>query len=142
MRRLTSCFTQKAYILSKTAIIVDDSKLSRMHVRAMILRNKPDWSVLEAANGAELFQKLNEAPVDVAIIDYNMPGDNGVDTAAKLRQTHPEVHIAVITANAQDAVVSGIRALGAAFMPKPLEEEQVSRFLNSTALPRRRAAQE
>ncbi|KAA0577704.1 response regulator transcription factor [Azospirillum sp. Sh1] len=127
--------------MSKTAIIVDDSKLSRMHVRAMVLRNKPDWSVVEAANGDELFKTLQGTPVDVAIIDYNMPGDNGVDTAAKLRQSHPDVHIAIITANAQDAVVSGIRAVGAAFMPKPLEEEQVARFLNSAALPPRRPAQ-
>ncbi|WP_335645202.1 response regulator transcription factor [Azospirillum humicireducens] len=132
---------QKAYILGKTAIIVDDSKLSRMHVRAMVLRNKPDWSVVEAANGDELFKTLQDTPVDVAIIDYNMPGDNGVETAAKLRAGHPNVHIAIITANAQDAVVSGIRALGAAFMPKPLEEEQVARFLNSTALPLRRPSQ-
>ncbi len=135
-------YHQKAYNVSKTAIIVDDSKLSRMHVRAMILRQKPDWSVVEAANGNELFQKLDEGAVDVAIIDYNMPGDNGVDTAAKLRRSHPDIHIAIITANAQDAVVSGIRALGAAFMPKPLDEEQVGRFLASTALPRRRAPQE
>lgn len=127
--------------MSKTAIIVDDSKLSRMHVRAMVLRNKPDWAVVEAANGDELFKTLRDTPVDVAIIDYNMPGDNGVDTAAKLRQSHPDVHIAIITANAQDAVVSGIRAVGAAFMPKPLEEEQVARFLNSTALPARRPNQ-
>ncbi|AWU97478.1 response regulator (plasmid) [Azospirillum ramasamyi] len=122
-------------------IIVDDSKLSRMHVRAMVLRNKPDWSVVEAANGDELFRTIQDTPVDVAIIDYNMPGDNGVETAAKLRTSHPNVHVAIITANAQDAVVTGIRAVGAAFMPKPLEEEQVTRFLNSTALPPRRAAQ-
>ncbi|SMH33583.1 response regulator transcription factor [Azospirillum agricola] len=128
--------------MSKTAIIVDDSKLSRMHVRAMILRHKPDWSVVEAASGDELFQKLDETAVDVAIIDYNMPGDNGVEAAAKLRAAKPEIHIAIITANAQDAVVSGIRAVGAAFMPKPLDEEQVSRFLASTALPRRRTAPE
>ncbi|KAA0592909.1 DNA-binding NarL/FixJ family response regulator [Azospirillum lipoferum] len=127
--------------MGKTAIIVDDSKLSRMHVRAMVLRNKPDWAVVEAANGDELFRILQDTPVDVAIIDYNMPGDNGVETAAKLRQSHPDVHIAIITANAQDAVVSGIRAVGAAFMPKPLEEEQVTRFLNSTALPPRRSTQ-
>ncbi|CAO3362567.1 response regulator [Azospirillum palustre] len=127
--------------MSKTAIIVDDSKLSRMHVRAMVLRNKPDWTVVEAANGDELFKTLQNTPVDVAIIDYNMPGDNGVETAAKLRQSHPGIHIAIITANAQDAVVSGIRGVGAAFMPKPLEEEQVVRFLNSTALPLRRPTQ-
>lgn len=33
--------------------------------------------------------------------------------------------------------MSGIRALGAAFMPKPLEEEQMVRFLAAASLPRR-----
>ncbi|MDQ0531580.1 response regulator [Azospirillum picis] len=120
---------------------MDDSKLSRMHVRAMVLRNKPDWTVVEAANGDELFRTLESTPVDIAIIDYNMPGDNGVETAAKLRSSRPGVHIAVITANAQDAVVAGIRAVGAAFMPKPLEEEQMVRFLGSAMLPPRRPPQ-
>jgi DNA-binding NarL/FixJ family response regulator len=96
--------------------------------------------VIEAGSGAELFRKLTDSTIQIAIIDFNMPGDNGLDVAAKLRSERPDVHIAIITANAQDAVVAGIRALDAAFMPKPLEEEQMVRFLTSTALPRRRPA--
>lgn len=107
----------------------------------MIQRRQPDWSVVEAANGDELFRNLEENEAEVAIIDFNMPGANGLETAAKLREERPDIHIAIITANAQDSVVSGIRALGAAFMPKPLDEEQVGRFLASTLLPRRRASQ-
>jgi len=125
--------------LSKTVIVVDDSKLSRMHVRGIILRNKPDWTVVEAANSAELYGKLDESNIHIAIIDFNMPGDNGLEAAARLREKRPDIHIAIITANAQDSVVSGIRDLGAAFMPKPLDEEQVARFLASAALPRRAA---
>lgn len=125
--------------MSKTVIVVDDSKLSRMHVRGIILRNKPDWTVLEAANSDELYGKLDESDIQIAIIDFNMPGDNGLEAAARLRAKRPDIHIAIITANAQDAVVSGIRDLGAAFMPKPLDEEQVVRFLASAALPRRAA---
>lgn len=127
--------------MSKTVVVVDDSKLSRMHVRSLVQRHRPDWPVVEAANGDELFRTLNESGAEVAIIDFNMPGANGLETAAKLREERPDIHIAIITANAQDAVVSGIRALGAAFMPKPLDEEQVGRFLASTLLPRRRAPQ-
>jgi len=123
--------------LSKTVIVVDDSKLSRMHVRGIILRNKPDWTVIEAANSAELYGKLDESDIHIAIIDFNMPGDNGLEAAARLLQAKPDIRVAIITANAQDAVVSGIRALGAAFMPKPLEEEQMARFLTAASLPRR-----
>lgn len=123
--------------MSKTVIVVDDSKLSRMHVRGIILRNRPDWSIVEAANSEELYAKLAESDIHIAIIDFNMPGDNGLDAAKRLRETRPDIHIAIITANAQDSVVSGIRELGAAFMPKPLDEEQVARFLTASDLPRR-----
>ncbi|AWK88638.1 response regulator transcription factor [Azospirillum thermophilum] len=126
--------------MSKTVIVVDDSKLSRMHVRSLVLRHQPEWSVMEAANGDELFAKLGENTVDVAIIDFNMPGDNGLEVAEKLRARKPDVQMGIITANGQESVVSGIRALGAAFLPKPLDEEQVARFLAAAALPRRRAS--
>lgn len=126
--------------MNKNVIIVDDSKLSRMHLRGIVLRNRPDWTVSEAANAAELFQNLDKSTIHIAIIDYNMPGMNGLDAAVEVRQRHPDVHIAMVTANAQDAVVSGIRALGAAFLPKPVDEEQIKHFLSSTLLPRRPAA--
>lgn len=126
--------------MSKTIIVVDDSKLSRMHIRGIVARNKPDWTVVEAANSGELYGKLDDGELHVAIIDFNMPGDTGLDAAARLKAAKPDIHIAIITANAQDAVVSGIRALGAAFMPKPLDEEQVARFLAAADLPRPRAA--
>ncbi|HYH20338.1 MAG TPA: response regulator [Azospirillum sp.] len=126
--------------MNKNVIIVDDSKLSRMHLRGIVLRHRPEWTVSEAANALELFQELDKGNIHIAIIDYNMPGMNGLDAAMEVRQRHPDVHIAMVTANAQDAVVAGIRALGAAFLPKPVDEEQIKHFLASTLLPRRPAA--
>ncbi|MGQ9369615.1 response regulator transcription factor [Azospirillum sp. ST 5-10] len=123
--------------MSKSVIVVDDSKLSRMHLRGIVLRNKPDWTVTEAGDSTEMFSALDRDDVHVAIIDYNMPGLNGLETAARLRESRPDVHIAIVTANAQDSIVAGIRAIGAAFLPKPVDEEQVARFLASTLLPRR-----
>lgn len=126
--------------MSKTVIVVDDSKLSRMHLRSIVLRHRPEWTVLEAANGDELLDALAEGDIHIAIIDYNMPGMNGLDAAAELRRRAPDTHIALVTANAQDAVLAGIRELHAAFLPKPVDEEQVARFLTSTLLPRRPAS--
>ncbi len=111
-----------------------------MHLRGVVLRNRPDWTVKEAGNGDELFAFLAESPIHIAIIDYNMPGMNGLDVAAELHRRQPDVHIAMVTANAQDSVVAGIRELHAAFLPKPVDEEQVARFLTSTLLPRRPGA--
>lgn len=123
--------------MSKSVIVVDDSKLSRMHLRGIVLRHKPDWTVLEAGDSTAMFSTLEAADVHVAIIDYNMPGLNGLDAATQLRESRPDVHIAIVTANAQDSIIAGIRDIGAAFLPKPVDEDQVARFLSSTLLPRR-----
>lgn len=126
--------------VSRTVIIVDDSKLSRMHLRGLVLRHRPDWTVKEAGSGDELFSTLAEGPIHIAIIDYNMPGMNGLEVAAELKRRQDDAHVAVVTANAQDSVIAGIRELHAAFLPKPVDEEQVARFLASTLLPRRPGA--
>lgn len=111
-----------------------------MHLRGIVLRNRPDWTVKEAGSGDELFATLAKSPIHIAIIDYNMPGMNGLEVAAELKRRQGDVHIAMVTANAQDTVVAGIRDLHAAFLPKPVDEEQVARFLSSTLLPRRPGA--
>ena len=54
--------------------------------------------------------------VDVALLDYNMPGKNGLELAGELRVTHPTMPIALITANVQDEVIARARAVDVTFV--------------------------
>ena len=40
-----------------TVLIVDDSRLSRMMIRAFITQAYPDWTIIEASNGQEALEK-------------------------------------------------------------------------------------
>ena len=77
--------------------------------------------------------------MDVALLDFNMPGRDGLALAAEIRALHPAMPLAVITANVQDEVVMRARAVGAAFVSKPLTEDGLRGFLSGAAL-RLRAA--
>ena len=78
-------------------MVVDDTA----HVRRM-LRNMLDLDgfdvVAEAASGPEALEQLTEVEVDVAVIDYKMPGLDGLATASRVREQHPDLVMILYTA--------------------------------------------
>lgn len=110
-------------------LIVDDSKLARMSVAKAMKALYPDWSRVEAANADEALALSVDAEFDVALLDFNMPGRDGLELAGELRQAHPSLLIAIISANHQDEIVARAKAIGATFLPKPLTETALSGFL-------------
>ena len=117
-----------------TILVVDDSKLARIVAGKAITALQPDWERVEAANADEAIKMLDERPIDVALLDYNMPGRDGLELASALRARSVDMPIAIITANIQDEVIARARALNAAFVPKPLTEEGLRGFLSGAAL--------
>jgi CheY-like chemotaxis protein len=122
--------------MSHNVLVVDDSKLARMAVIKLFRALHPDWSHVQAANGDEAIAALNEKKVDLVVLDFNMPGRDGLDLAAEFRKTRPTMPIAVISANYQREVVDRARAVGATFLPKPVTEQALKEFL-ATAVQRR-----
>jgi CheY-like chemotaxis protein len=115
-------------------LIVDDSKLARIVVGRAVAALQPEWERVEAANADEALALLETLAVDVAILDYNMPGRNGIELAEALRERFPAMPIAVATANLQDEIIARARAAKASFVPKPITEEGLRGFLSGAAL--------
>jgi CheY-like chemotaxis protein len=120
--------------LTTSILIVDDSKLARMVVGKAVAAIRPDWERVEASNAAEAFDLLTRREVDVVIVDYNMPGQNGLELAEALRRLHPAMPIAVATANVQDEVIARARAVNAAFVATPVTEQGLRPFLEGASL--------
>lgn len=111
------------------ALIVDDSKLARMAVGKALKALRADWTRLEATNADEALALVEHSDVDVALIDFNMPGRDGLELAAQLRQLNQSMPIAVISANQQQEILARTRQVGATFLAKPLTQEDLDRFL-------------
>jgi CheY-like chemotaxis protein len=124
-----------------TVLIVDDSKLARIVVGKVVSGLQPDWQRIEAGNADEALAVLDAQPVDLAIVDFNMPGRNGLDLAEELRRRFPAMPIAVATANVQDEIIARARAANATFIAKPVTEEGARGFISGAALRLRSAAQ-
>jgi len=106
--------------MSKRVLVVDDSRVSRMMIRAIVLDKHPDWSVDEAANGDEALEKAKAAAYDLMTLDYNMPGMDGLELAGRLREQGSQAALALLTANIQDAIREKAAALAVRFVKKPV----------------------
>ena len=127
-------------MMGVTILVVDDSKLARIVAGKAVTALQPDWERVEAANADDAIKLFDERQIDVALLDFNMPGRNGLELASALRERSAGMPIAIITANIQDEVIARARALNAAFVPKPVTEEGLRGFLSGAAL-RLRTAQ-
>lgn len=114
-----------------TVLIVDDSKLARMAVAKTLAELRPGWRRVEATNFDEAVAIVQTSPVQMVLMDFNMPGRDGLALAAKLRELQPAMPLAVISANMQDEIVRRAHEVGAAFLPKPLRPAALESFLSS-----------
>lgn len=121
-----------------TLLIVDDSKLARMAAGKALKTLRPDWDRVEAANGDEALMLAKGTPFDIALLDFNMPGQDGLQLAADLLALRPSTPLAIVSANHQTEIVAQAKDIGAVFLMKPLNEQALDAFLEEAA---RRLAQ-
>ena len=115
--------------MSYKILIVDDSKLARMAVVKALNALRPQWTRVEASSADEALSAMQASAPDLALLDFNMPGRDGLELAADLRRSRPDMPVGVVSANHQRGVLDRTLAMGASFLPKPLTEETLSRFL-------------
>ncbi|MFH5923012.1 response regulator [Roseomonas xinghualingensis] len=120
--------------MATTVLIVDDSKLARIVAGKAINALEPSWERVEAGNAEEAMARITAGGIDLALLDYNMPGKDGLTLAAELRALHPTMPLAVITANVQDEVIARARAVNATFVAKPVTEEGLRGFVSGASL--------
>ncbi|MRX08217.1 response regulator [Pseudoduganella sp. FT25W] len=114
---------------TKTVLIVDDSRVSRMMARQYIASLHADWIIEEAGTGEESLLKARHTTPDLILMDVNMPGMGGIAAAEQLRQEFPAVPISLLTANVQTATRERAIAMGIGFVEKPITEARIAQLL-------------
>lgn len=112
-----------------TCLIVDDSLVSRMMLSEILKSRFPDVEVVQASSGDDALSKVETRDqVRLAILDFNMPGMDGLQLAEALQKTGKVENMALLTANVQDSVRERAEGLGLTFINKPIQETVVGDF--------------
>lgn len=87
-------------------IVVEDHRLLRDELVDYL--SSPDWHVRGVSSGRELDVAMTETPADVLVLDLNLPQEDGISIARRIRKAFPEIGIVMLTARGDQAD----RALG------------------------------
>lgn len=114
----------------KKLMIVDDSKVSRMIIRARVLDVHPNWEIIEANNGTDGIALAIEQRPDFCTMDINMPGILGTDAAEILLKEIPQCRVVIFSANIQESFRERANAMGIIFVAKPITEKSIAEALH------------
>jgi DNA-binding NarL/FixJ family response regulator len=81
-------------------LVVDDHAIVRSGIRRL-LSERPDMEVLEAASGEDALRAVLERPVDLIVLDLNLPGLGGLELLRRLARAAPKAPILVFSQHAE-----------------------------------------
>lgn len=111
-------------------VIVEDDRILRETTAALLETNGFKVVALECAEDLEEF--VGSKRVDLFLLDLNLPGEDGISLAHRLRMTHPEVGIIMITAKSKPVDLTLGYTKGAdMYLVKPLASETLLAAVNS-----------
>ena len=116
------------------AIVVDDEPLARDELTFLLGQCRHVDVVGEARGAAEAQRLCVEENPQVAFIDLRMPGLDGIALGQRLRQTHPELDVIIVSAHDEGAI-RGFEASITDYLLKPVRLERLRQALDRVSLP-------
>lgn len=113
-------------------LLVDDHAILRDGLKN-ILSFEDDIKVVgEAISGEEALKLTEELSPDVIIMDINLPGMNGVETTAVIKEKNPDARILVLTMYTHDEyLMSALKAGADGYLLKDAPSEHVVDAINA-----------
>ena len=83
--------------MAKTVLIADDSASMRLSVRLLLQGRHKELVVREAVDGLDVIEKAKTWHPDLILLDLAMPGLNGAEAAAVLKNDMPQTPVILFT---------------------------------------------
>lgn len=110
-------------------LVVDDSAIIRKGVRKIL--GAKGYETIEAKNGNEALEMVEDHTPDCIILDLIMPEMAGIDVLKVLSKKKSKIPVIILTADIQDVVREECLELGAvAFLNKPPSNEEILDAIN------------
>jgi CheY-like chemotaxis protein len=123
-----------------TILVVDDSAMDRK-IAGGLLQKRAGWGVVYADDGLQALEQIEMHVPDVVVTDLQMPGMDGLQLVARVREDYPLLPIVLMTAQgSEETAVRALRQGAANYVPKRILSDElvdtVARVLSASSVDR------
>jgi HD-like signal output (HDOD) protein len=113
----------------KNIIFVDDERDLLDGLRARLYKHRNDWRMQFALSGEEAIALFEKEPVDLIVSDVRMPGMDGGQLLATVKERWPTTMRIIISGYADPTQALRLASLAHQYLAKPCEERQVENVI-------------
>jgi DNA-binding NtrC family response regulator len=107
-----------------TLLVVDDEAAMRRNVRDLL--SGPALQVIEAEDGAQAFAMLRRHRVDAVLLDFQMPGADGIVTLVEIKERFPDLPVILFTAyGTSERVIEAMEKGAYDYLDKPFNADEL-----------------
>ena len=95
-------------------VLVEDNQVFREALELLLGMRADVEVVASVGDGGEVVAAVERYQPEVVLMDYRLPGMDGVQATVAVKQTHPEVAVVCLTASANSREIEALYEAGAA----------------------------
>ncbi|HZG01778.1 MAG TPA: response regulator [Chitinophagales bacterium] len=110
---------------SSGTVLWCDDEIELLKPQVMFLQDK-GYTVMTSSNGLDAIEMVKDNPVDVVILDEQMPGLSGLETLSRIKAMQPTMPVVMITKNEEENIME--EAIGSQisdYLIKPVKNNQI-----------------
>lgn len=99
--------------MTRKLLLVDDHEIFRAGVSGLIGSVYPEYELLQAGDATSAVELMESNSIDIIVLDHELPDTNGLDLVPKIRQSHPDIKLIIMTGAHSGTLVRKFVAAGA-----------------------------
>ncbi|WYP26129.1 response regulator [Alkalihalobacillus sp. FSL W8-0930] len=112
----------------KKLLVVDDQYGIRVLLNEIL--QKDGYSVHQAANGVQALSIVQDENPDLILLDMKIPGMDGLEILRRIKVTHPDIKVIMMTAYGELNLINEAIELGAvSYFSKPFDIDDVRQVI-------------
>lgn len=117
-----------------TVVLVDDHKIVRDGIKALILDDSSISIIGEASSGEACIELLQNVSPDVILMDINLPDITGIELTKSLNKSHSDLNIIMLSMHmGSEFITNSIEAGAKGYLPKTTSQEELILAIKTVA---------